>query len=89
MSRFTSQALIEISGLNVLALGIYIEVLQRWLGDIAARLGGIPATARPRLMLADEPTAHQDQGWADVVLRLLRDHARDGQAGVALPVRSP
>ncbi len=25
---------IEISGLNVLALGIYIEVLQRWLGDI-------------------------------------------------------
>jgi predicted dehydrogenase len=27
---------IEISGLNVLALGIYVEVLQRWLGDIAA-----------------------------------------------------
>jgi predicted dehydrogenase len=26
---------IEISGLNVLTLGIYIEVLQRWLGDIA------------------------------------------------------
>src|SRR5947208_13151537 len=26
---------IEISGLNVLALGIYVEVLQRWLGDIA------------------------------------------------------
>ena len=25
---------IEISGLNVLALGIYIEVIQRWLGDI-------------------------------------------------------
>src|SRR5438477_8757399 len=25
---------IEISGLNVLALGIYVEVLQRWLGDI-------------------------------------------------------
>ncbi|HEY0723460.1 MAG TPA: Gfo/Idh/MocA family oxidoreductase, partial [Pyrinomonadaceae bacterium] len=25
---------IEISGLNVLALGIYIEVLQRWLGDL-------------------------------------------------------
>ena len=24
----------EISGLNVLALGIYVEVLQRWLGDI-------------------------------------------------------
>src|SRR5438105_3028297 len=26
---------IEISGLNVLTLGIYVEVLQRWLGDIA------------------------------------------------------
>jgi predicted dehydrogenase len=25
---------IEISGLNVLALGIYVEVLQRWLGNI-------------------------------------------------------
>ncbi|MEP6956910.1 MAG: Gfo/Idh/MocA family oxidoreductase, partial [Chthoniobacterales bacterium] len=25
---------IEISGLNVLALGIYVEVLQRWLGEI-------------------------------------------------------
>jgi len=25
---------IEISGLNILTLGIYIEVLQRWLGDI-------------------------------------------------------
>src|SRR5438477_2986131 len=25
---------IEISGLNVLALGIYVEVFQRWLGDI-------------------------------------------------------
>src|SRR6266404_4457827 len=26
---------IEISGLNVLTLGIYVEVLQRWLGNIA------------------------------------------------------
>ena len=26
---------IELSGLNVLTLGIYVEVLQRWLGDIA------------------------------------------------------
>src|ERR1700751_2172561 len=26
---------IEISGLNVLTLGIYVEVMQRWLGDIA------------------------------------------------------
>src|SRR6516165_9233347 len=27
---------IEISGLNVMTLGIYVEVLQRWLGDITA-----------------------------------------------------
>ncbi len=27
---------IEISGLNILTLGIYVEVLQRWLGDINA-----------------------------------------------------
>ena len=27
---------IEISGLNVLTLGIYVEVMQRWLGDITA-----------------------------------------------------
>src|ERR1700704_5401927 len=26
---------IEISGLNILTLGIYVEILQRWLGDIA------------------------------------------------------
>src|ERR1700756_2687686 len=29
---------IEISGLNVLTLGIYVEVLQRWLGDISGVL---------------------------------------------------
>src|ERR1700726_342357 len=29
---------IEISGLNVLTLGIYVEVLQRWLGDIVGVL---------------------------------------------------
>src|SRR6266481_511073 len=30
---------IEISGLNVLTLGIYVEVLQRWLGDISGVFG--------------------------------------------------
>ena len=30
---------IEISGLNVMALGIYVEVLQRWLGDCLADHG--------------------------------------------------
>lgn len=37
---------------------------------------------RPRLLLADEPTAHQDHGWGDVVLDLVRDHAADGAACV-------
>lgn len=32
----------------------------------------------PRLLLVDEPTAHQDHGWADVVLACLREHADDG-----------
>src|SRR5260370_7430442 len=33
---------IEISGLNVLTLGIYVEILQRWLGDI----GGVFARGK-------------------------------------------
>jgi putative ABC transport system ATP-binding protein len=37
---------------------------------------------KPRLLLADEPTAHQDHGWADVVLACLRDHATEGGACV-------
>jgi putative ABC transport system ATP-binding protein len=37
---------------------------------------------RPRLLLADEPTAHQDGGFADIVLDLLREHADTGGACV-------
>lgn len=37
---------------------------------------------RPRLLLADEPTAHQDARWADVVLDLLRARADEGGAAV-------
>jgi putative ABC transport system ATP-binding protein len=33
---------------------------------------------RPRLLLADEPTGHQDEGWAKVVLRTLQAAARSG-----------
>lgn len=33
---------------------------------------------RPRLVLADEPTAHQDHGFADVVMACLREHADAG-----------
>jgi len=37
---------------------------------------------RPGLVLADEPTAHQDHGFADVVLSALREHAAAGAAFV-------
>jgi putative ABC transport system ATP-binding protein len=36
----------------------------------------------PRLLLADEPTAHQDHGWTGVVLACLREHAAGGGACV-------
>lgn len=35
---------------------------------------------RPRVLLADEPTAHQDHGWAEVVLGCLRERAEEGGA---------
>ena len=37
---------------------------------------------QPRLILADEPTAHQDRGGGEVVLDLLREHAAEGGASV-------
>ncbi|MGI8678910.1 MAG: ABC transporter ATP-binding protein [Jatrophihabitans sp.] len=40
------------------------------------------ALLQPRLMLADEPTAHQDHGWANVVLDLLREFTDEGGACV-------
>jgi putative ABC transport system ATP-binding protein len=33
---------------------------------------------RPRLLLADEPTGHQDEGWATVVFKTLRHVSRRG-----------
>lgn len=35
---------------------------------------------RPHLLLADEPTGHQDRGRVDLVLGVLRDHAYAGHA---------
>ena len=42
---------------------------------------------RPRLILADEPTAHQDHGWGDVALQMLREHAELGGASVLVSHR--
>lgn len=39
---------------------------------------------RPRLLLADEPTAHQDHAWAEVALDLIREQADDGGAAIVV-----
>jgi putative ABC transport system ATP-binding protein len=39
---------------------------------------------RPRLLLADEPTAHQDRGWGQAVLDAMRDHADTGAAMIVV-----
>jgi ABC-type lipoprotein export system ATPase subunit len=39
---------------------------------------------RPRLLLADEPTAHQDRGWGQAVLDAMRDHADSGAAMIVV-----
>ncbi len=38
---------------------------------------------RPRLLLADEPSSHQDAGWHDAVWRLLAEAAAEGTACLA------
>ena len=38
------------------------------------------AVVRPRVLLADEPIAHQNQGWALAMMDLLREAAADGTA---------
>jgi ABC-type lipoprotein export system ATPase subunit len=39
---------------------------------------------RPRLLLADEPTAHQDRGWGQAVLDAMREHVDSGAAMVVV-----
>lgn len=42
------------------------------------------AVVRPALLVADEPTSHQDAGHVDAVVSLLRDVARTGTACVVV-----
>src|SRR6266480_4066312 len=50
---------IEISGLNILTLGIYVEVLQRWLGDIT----GVFARGKIQGPRASSPDV---RGWCSI-----------------------
>src|SRR2546421_4613438 len=63
---------IEISGLNVMTLGIYVEVLQRWFGDIDG------VFARGKILYADR------QGYNVIVPDALSVlcHFADGAEGV-------
>lgn len=45
--------------------------------------------ARPRLILADEPTGNLDEDTADRVLALMLDSARDAQAAILMVTHSP
>jgi putative ABC transport system ATP-binding protein len=40
------------------------------------------AVVRPRVLLADEPTMHQNRGWAESLMAMLADLAREGTACV-------
>jgi putative ABC transport system ATP-binding protein len=48
------------------------------LGEQQRTALGRALVSAPRLLLADEPTGHQDEGWARVVMRSLRLAAREG-----------
>jgi len=55
---------------------------QTSLGEQQRTAAARALVLRPTLVLADEPTAHQDHGWADVVLGVISEHAQDGCAFV-------
>ncbi|HJP65179.1 MAG TPA: ATP-binding cassette domain-containing protein [Actinomycetota bacterium] len=68
-------AMLEGFGLDRLADRSPSEVS---LGEQQRTALGRALVASPRLLLADEPTGHQDEGWARVVMRSLRLAAREG-----------
>lgn len=68
-------ALLEGFGLDRLADRAPTEVS---LGEQQRTALGRALVTSPRLVLADEPTGHQDEGWGRVVMRSLRLAAREG-----------
>jgi ABC-type lipoprotein export system ATPase subunit len=69
------EAMLEGFGLDRLADRSPSEVS---LGEQQRTALGRALVTSPRLLLADEPTGHQDEGWARVVMRSLRLAAREG-----------
>jgi putative ABC transport system ATP-binding protein len=69
------QALLDGFGLDQLAERSPVEVS---LGEQQRTALARALVVSPRLLLADEPTGHQDEGWARVVMRSLRLAAREG-----------
>ena len=73
-------ALLETLGLSELADRVPTEtsIGQQQRTAIARAL-----VLRPRVLLADEPSSHQDAGWHDAVWRTLLDATADGTACLA------
>jgi putative ABC transport system ATP-binding protein len=74
-SRPRIQAMLDGFGLDQLADRSPTEVS---LGEQQRTALARALVASPRLLLADEPTGHQDEGWGRVVMRSLRLAAREG-----------
>src|SRR5262249_9186473 len=70
-----SEGFLELLGLAELADRLPAEVS---IGEQQRAALGRALVVRPRLLLADEPTGHQDEGWAAVVFKTLRYVARRG-----------
>jgi len=75
--RTRVQSMLEGFGLDLLADRGPVEVS---LGEQQRTALARALALSPRLLLADEPTGHQDEGWARVVMRSLRLAAREGSA---------
>lgn len=61
-----------------------LSIGERQRASIARALAATPA-----VILADEPTAHQDDGQAARVMALLADYARDHHAAVIMTAHDP
>jgi putative ABC transport system ATP-binding protein len=73
------EALLERLGLAALADRLPGEIS---LGEQQRTALARALVLRPRVLLADEPTGHQDEGWAAAVLETVRESCRRGMAAL-------